>query len=143
MRQALYGAGNEARTRYLHLGKVALYRMSYARVSRKDYTTICCLVKGLFSVFSVFRRLRLFRQFNDGVLRSLLRILDRFFLGRRQLRRLLRLDQPVLDLEKIPAQFPVAGRIGSYIPRQFSHMISSRSRKPPSRSPCTQTAGSI
>ena len=27
----LYGAGNEARTRYLHLGKVALYRMSYAR----------------------------------------------------------------------------------------------------------------
>ena len=29
----LYGAGNEARTRYLHLGKVALYRMSYARIS--------------------------------------------------------------------------------------------------------------
>ena len=28
---ALYGAGNEARTRYLHLGKVALYQMSYAR----------------------------------------------------------------------------------------------------------------
>ncbi len=27
------GAGNEARTRYLHLGKVALYRMSYARIS--------------------------------------------------------------------------------------------------------------
>ena len=26
-----FGAGNEARTRYLHLGKVALYRMSYAR----------------------------------------------------------------------------------------------------------------
>ena len=26
-----YGAGDEARTRYLHLGKVALYRMSYAR----------------------------------------------------------------------------------------------------------------
>ena len=26
------GAGDEARTRYLHLGKVALYRMSYARV---------------------------------------------------------------------------------------------------------------
>ena len=25
---ALYGAGNEARTRYLHLGKVALYQMS-------------------------------------------------------------------------------------------------------------------
>ena len=27
----LFGAGDEARTRYLHLGKVALYRMSYAR----------------------------------------------------------------------------------------------------------------
>ena len=27
-----YGAGNEARTRYLHLGKVALYQMSYARI---------------------------------------------------------------------------------------------------------------
>ena len=29
-----YGAGDEARTRYLHLGKVALYRMSYTRISR-------------------------------------------------------------------------------------------------------------
>ncbi len=28
------GAGDEARTRYLHLGKVALYRMSYARIRR-------------------------------------------------------------------------------------------------------------
>ena len=31
------GAGDEARTRYLHLGKVALYRMSYTR--------ICCPAK--------------------------------------------------------------------------------------------------
>ena len=29
-----FGAGNEARTRYLHLGKVALYQMSYARETR-------------------------------------------------------------------------------------------------------------
>ena len=29
-----YGAGDEARTRYLHLGKVALYRMSYTRGTR-------------------------------------------------------------------------------------------------------------
>ena len=29
----LFGAGDEARTRYLHLGKVALYRMSYTRIS--------------------------------------------------------------------------------------------------------------
>ena len=28
------GAGDEARTRYLHLGKVALYRMSYTRIYR-------------------------------------------------------------------------------------------------------------
>ena len=28
----VYGAGDEARTRYLHLGKVALYRMSYTRM---------------------------------------------------------------------------------------------------------------
>ena len=28
---AAFGAGDEARTRYLHLGKVALYRMSYTR----------------------------------------------------------------------------------------------------------------
>ena len=27
----IFGAGDEARTRYLHLGKVALYRMSYTR----------------------------------------------------------------------------------------------------------------
>ena len=29
-----YGAGDEDRTRYLHLGKVALYRMSYPRGTR-------------------------------------------------------------------------------------------------------------
>ena len=28
----LYGAADEARTRYLHLGKVALYQMSYGRM---------------------------------------------------------------------------------------------------------------
>ena len=30
--QGKFGADNEARTRYLHLGKVALYQMSYARI---------------------------------------------------------------------------------------------------------------
>ena len=29
-----YGAGDEARIRYLHLGKVALYRMSYTRITQ-------------------------------------------------------------------------------------------------------------
>ena len=28
----LFGAADEARTRYLHLGKVALYQMSYGRI---------------------------------------------------------------------------------------------------------------
>ena len=28
----LFGAADEARTRYLHLGKVALYQMSYSRI---------------------------------------------------------------------------------------------------------------
>ena len=31
-----YGAADEARTRYLHLGKVALYQMSYGRISEEQ-----------------------------------------------------------------------------------------------------------
>ena len=31
---ALFGAADEARTRYLHLGKVALYQMSYGRIKK-------------------------------------------------------------------------------------------------------------
>ena len=34
----LFGAGDEARTRYLDLGKVALYQMSYARKRKTNYT---------------------------------------------------------------------------------------------------------
>ena len=34
----IYGAGDEARTRYLDLGKVALYQMSYARKRKVDYS---------------------------------------------------------------------------------------------------------
>ena len=34
------GAGDEARTRYLHLGKVALYRMSYTRISVPQGTVV-------------------------------------------------------------------------------------------------------
>ena len=33
-----YGAADEARTRYLHLGKVALYQMSYGRISQLLYS---------------------------------------------------------------------------------------------------------
>ncbi len=32
------GADDEARTRYLHLGKVALYQMSYIRKCKEYYT---------------------------------------------------------------------------------------------------------
>ena len=34
----LFGAGDEARTRYLDLGKVALYQMSYARKRKVNYS---------------------------------------------------------------------------------------------------------
>jgi hypothetical protein len=37
MCSSFYGADDEARTRYLHLGKVALYQMSYARMERKKF----------------------------------------------------------------------------------------------------------
>ena len=37
-RMGYSGAGDEARTRYLHLGKVALYRMSYTRISQMHDT---------------------------------------------------------------------------------------------------------
>ena len=35
-----FGASDEARTRYLHLGKVALYQMSYTRNSKCYYSRI-------------------------------------------------------------------------------------------------------
>ena len=40
----MFGADDEARTRYLHLGKVALYRMSYIRICKGNYTNLhlCC-----------------------------------------------------------------------------------------------------
>ena len=45
-RSLFYGAGDEARTRYLHLGKVALYRMSYARICLELNFNFkqCCLI---------------------------------------------------------------------------------------------------
>ena len=42
------GAGDEARTRYLHLGKVALYQMSYARGTRCTIPDIFRFVKHRF-----------------------------------------------------------------------------------------------
>ena len=37
----LFGAGDGARTRYLHLGKVALYQMSYTRILAPDWEPWC------------------------------------------------------------------------------------------------------
>ena len=52
---AFFGAGNETRTRYLHLGKVALYRMSYARIRNEiNNTTILGFVKHNLSRSSIF-----------------------------------------------------------------------------------------
>ena len=48
---AFYGAGDEARTRYLHLGKVALYQMSYTRENMAYYSRIFQFVKHLFAFF--------------------------------------------------------------------------------------------
>ena len=54
----LYGAGDEARTRYLHLGKVALYRISYTRMGFIPHGTCRIIhhgngfVKGLFEKIS-------------------------------------------------------------------------------------------
>ena len=41
-----FGASDEARTRYLHLGKVALYQMSYTRDNKRNYNRIFPFVKG-------------------------------------------------------------------------------------------------
>ena len=36
LHSGFFGADDEARTRYLHLGKVALYQMSYIRISTEQ-----------------------------------------------------------------------------------------------------------
>ena len=49
-----FGAGDEARTRYLDLGKVALYQMSYARKRKTDYTREFRICQPLRSTFFNF-----------------------------------------------------------------------------------------
>ena len=48
------GAGDEARTRYLDLGKVALYQMSYARKRKIDYTCVFRICQALICIFCIF-----------------------------------------------------------------------------------------
>ena len=50
-----FGASDEARTRYLHLGKVALYQMSYTRGNSKDYIRIFPIVKGKGKISFLYR----------------------------------------------------------------------------------------
>ncbi len=45
------GASDEARTRYLHLGKVALYQMSYTRNDRCYYSTTRHKVNPYFKIY--------------------------------------------------------------------------------------------
>ena len=47
-----YGAGDEARTRYLHLGKVALYQMSYTRMNKMYYSKNLGFVNPFFHKFA-------------------------------------------------------------------------------------------
>ena len=47
--QLTNGAGDEARTRYLHLGKVALYQMSYTRICRNHYSGIGSICQVFFA----------------------------------------------------------------------------------------------
>ena len=50
--KAPLGADDEARTRYLHLGKVALYQMSYIRMSTTHIiTNLSVFVNTLFYLF--------------------------------------------------------------------------------------------
>ena len=43
-----FGADDEARTRYLHLGKVALYQMSYIRDCMEYYSRRFCRCQVFF-----------------------------------------------------------------------------------------------
>ena len=49
----LFGAGDEARTRYLDLGKVALYQMSYARRTMVIIVHNMAIVKDYFHSFRI------------------------------------------------------------------------------------------
>ena len=51
-----HGASDEARTRYLHLGKVALYQMSYTRGDKKYYSKYSENVKREFQKNQKFSR---------------------------------------------------------------------------------------
>ena len=52
-----FGASDEARTRYLHLGKVALYQMSYTRNSKVHYSTFFETVNPKIKFSRLFKKI--------------------------------------------------------------------------------------
>ena len=55
--KSVFGAADEARTRYLHLGKVALYQMSYSRIS-DSLRTLLIIQSSLQNVKRNFIKIR-------------------------------------------------------------------------------------
>ena len=55
-KDTLHGASDEARTRYLHLGKVALYQMSYTRNDKRYYNRFFAYVNPLFIFFLCYEK---------------------------------------------------------------------------------------
>ena len=67
-----YGADDEARTRYLHLGKVALYQMSYIRKCKKYYTYILCCCQEIFLYYFVISRKNNIKNYKKTIDKSVL-----------------------------------------------------------------------
>ena len=96
------GAADEARTRYLHLGKVALYQMSYIRICgasgrnrttdtgifspllyRLSYRGVCCLAKCLFSIVEFWGNVkRFFEKSFCGIFKAFSKMCARTHTGR-------------------------------------------------------------
>ena len=65
-----YGADDEARTRYLHLGKVALYQMSYIRKCKEYYTYILGGCQEIFLYYFVFLRKNNIKKYKKTIDKS-------------------------------------------------------------------------
>ena len=66
----MHGANDEARTRYLHLGKVALYQMSYVRISTfssvpLSLSATCVIILHVFKNVNTF--FQIFSDFFRGI----------------------------------------------------------------------------
>ena len=71
-----YGADDEARTRYLHLGKVALYQMSYIRIfgaSGRNRTTDTGIFSPLLYQLSYRGKLSFSAEPEKSIVKTLLK----------------------------------------------------------------------